>query len=101
MQLNKDRQRKEYVVLSEILADEVNAYAREFKSQPVESINGRNVWSLRDVQDAFSEEAEFYTVKFMGETRVLSMEGARARQRQEIILQTYGVPAAARTEEGQ
>lgn len=56
MQLNTDRQRKEYVVLSEILPDEVNSYASDFKSQPVESINDITIWGLDDVYKAFSAD---------------------------------------------
>ena len=99
MQLNKDRERKEYVVLSEVLTDEVNAYSGGFKSQVIESVNGVQIWSMGDLQKVFEEgTGEFFVLKFMGDTRVLSIDVKKAKERQEAILQNYGVPAAARLE---
>jgi hypothetical protein len=99
MQLNKDRERKEYVVMSEVLADEVNAYAGGFKSEVVESVNGVKIWSLGDLNKVLEQGTEdFYVFEFMGDTRVLSIDGPMARRRQEGILQDYGVPAEARLE---
>ena len=67
MQLNTDKARKEYVVLSEIMPDEINAYAGGFKSQVIESINGTTIEELADVWKAFDKPPEgFYTIKFMG-----------------------------------
>jgi hypothetical protein len=72
MQLNKDRERKEYVVLSEIMPDRINAYAGAFKSQAVKSINGAPVWELDDVWKAFENPSgDFYTIKFMDVERLL------------------------------
>ncbi len=99
MQLNTDRERKEYVVMSEVLADEVNAYAGGFKSEVVVSVNGVEIRSLGDLNKALNGGREdFYVFEFMGDTRVLSIDGPTARRRQEGILQDYGVPAAARLE---
>jgi S1-C subfamily serine protease len=93
MQLNTDRERKEYVVLSEIMPDEINAYAGTFKSQVVESINGTPVWGLEDIQKAFEKPAEdFYTVRFMGVERPLILDAKAASGRQPVILEKYDIP---------
>lgn len=99
MQLNTDRQRKEYVVLSEIMPDEINAYAGAFKSQAVESINGTPVRGLEDIQKTIENPAnDFYTVKFMGAERPLILDAKAASSRQPIILEKYDIPQQARLE---
>ena len=98
-EINTDRQRKEYVVLSEIMSDEINAYANEFKSQVIESINGVEIHGLEDIYRAFKEsEAPFYTIKFMGNNSILRIDGEKARQAHPSILKKYDIPAEARLE---
>ncbi len=100
MQLNTDRQRKEYIVLAEIMPDEVNSYAGNFRSQPVESINGIAIWSLDDVYKAFKQAVgDFYTIKFLGNNQPLSIDAKKARLRHQLILDKYHIPAEARLEE--
>ena len=103
MQLNTDRQRKEYVVLAEIMPDEVNSYAGDFRSQPVESINGINIWGLDDVYKAFKPRRagvdDFYTIKFMGNNRTLLIDAKKARLRHQLILNKYHILTEARLEE--
>ncbi len=99
MQLNTDRQRKEYVVLSEIMPDEINAYAGEFKSQVVESINEKPIWAIEDIYQAFEKTDEgFYEIKFMGMDRPLIIDAKAAQARQQIILEKYDIPQQARLE---
>ncbi len=100
MQLNLDRQRKEYIVLAEIMPDEVNSYAGKFRSQPVESINGITIWSLDDVYKAFNQAVDdFYIIKFLGNNQTLSIDAKKARLRNQLILDKYHIPAKARLEE--
>jgi S1-C subfamily serine protease len=102
MQLNIDRQRKEYIVLAEIMPDEVNSYAGDFRSQPVESINGITIWGLDDVYKAFKParggSGDFYTIKFLGNNQVLPIDAKKARLRHQLILDKYHIPAEARLE---
>ena len=73
MQLNLDRQRKEYIVLAEIMPDEVNSYAGNFRSQSVESINGITIWILDDVYKAFNQAVgDFYIIKFLVINQIFS-----------------------------
>ncbi len=93
IQLNTDRARKEYVVLSEIMPDEINAYAGEFKSQVVASINGTTIEGLEDVWKAFDKPSEgFYTIMFMGVDRPLVLDAKEAHARQTAILEKYDIP---------
>ncbi|MBN2181500.1 MAG: trypsin-like peptidase domain-containing protein [Sedimentisphaerales bacterium] len=99
IELNTDRQRKEYVVLSEIMSDEVNTYAYEFKSQIVESINETTIYSLNDIYKAFKKsEDTFYTIRFMGNDRILRINAENARRVHQSILEKYDIPAEARME---
>jgi len=101
MQLNTDRQRKEYVVLSEIMPDEINAYAGGFKSQVIESINGTKIEELEDVGKVFENKSEdFYTIKFMGVERPLIIDSKIAHERQGEILTKYDIPQQASMEGG-
>jgi S1-C subfamily serine protease len=100
IQLNTERERKEYIVLSEILPDEVNSYAVDFESHPIEMINGKKIWSLNDVSEAFKQEVEgFYRLKFMGSDRILPIDAEKARSRHPLILEKYDVPSVSRLQE--
>ena len=100
IRLNTDRQRKEYIVLAEIMPDEVNSYAADFRSQPVESINGVSIWSLDDVYKAFKQNVDdFYSIKFLGDNRTLPIDAQKARLRHQLILNKYQVPAETCLEE--
>lgn len=93
MQLNEDRARKEYVVLSEIMPDEINAYAGGFKSQVVASINGTTIEGLEDVWKVFEKPPEgFYTIMFMGMDRPLILDAKEAHTQQAKILTKYDIP---------
>ena len=95
--LNVDRERKEYIVLSEIMPDEVNSYAAGFRSRPVESINGISIWSLDDVYEAFKQNVDdFYSIKFMGDNLTLPIDAKNARLRHQLILDKYHVPVETR-----
>jgi len=99
-ELNTDPQRKEYVVLSEIMSDEVNTYARDFSNRVVKTINGRKIFSLDDVQDVCAKTTGGYLeIEFMGQNRPLLIDAALAHTRQASILQRYNIPAASRLEE--
>ncbi|MFH1615742.1 MAG: trypsin-like peptidase domain-containing protein [Planctomycetota bacterium] len=98
-QLNTDRERKEYVVLSEIMPDEINSYSSSFKNLVIESINDKPVYSLDDLDKAFNESSvDYYRLKFMGSAEMLVLDAEAARNRQQHILEKYGIPAEARLE---
>ena len=100
MQLNTDRQRKEYVVLAEIMPDQVNSYADDFEDKPVESINNTTIHSLDDVYNAFEKPIDdFHIIKFMGSNHPLIIDAQEAQLRRRQILNKYHIPAETRLEE--
>ncbi len=99
-QLNTDRERKEYVVLSEILPDEVNSYCSGFEDRVVASVNGTPIRRLSDLPQALvSKSAGFLVIEFMGMERPLVLDVEKAAQGQPRILEKYNVPAPANLEE--
>jgi len=99
MQLNTDRDRKEYVVLAQIMPDEINSYCTDFKSQVLETINGVVIHSLEDVSRAFKQpNADYHSLKFAGDNRILPIDAKKAQERQDLILKKYQIPAEARLE---
>lgn len=99
-QLNTDRQRRQYVVLSEIMPDEVNAHAAEFKNLPIDTISGMPIRTLSDVADAWkaanSGQDGFCTLKFMGKDRPLIIDSQKAQARHGEILEKYKINPEAR-----
>ena len=96
-QLNQEPLRKEYVVLAEILPDEINAYCDSFKNLPVESVNGTEIWSLADLHKNIDQaENDFCVIKFMGSTQPLILDTQKVKSRQQDILTQYQVPNATR-----
>jgi hypothetical protein len=85
------RRHPELVVLSNVLADPVNAYAGDFRYAVVDKINGREVKGLRDVAAAFAEPAEDYVIHFVGEGRPVVMERKAVEEARERIRTRYGV----------
>ncbi len=94
MMLNTDPLRKEYVVLSEILPDEVNSYCEPFKGLVVESVNGKPIWRLEDLQGAFaSDDNGQCRIRFLGRSVPLVLDFAKAQASHKAILEKYQVPA--------
>jgi S1-C subfamily serine protease len=99
-QLNTNRERTEYVVLAEIMPDQVNSYADSFEDKVLESINGVTIHSLDDVHNAFKQPTgDFHTIKFMDSNHQLIIDAKKARLRQQQILDKYNIPAETRLEE--
>ncbi len=92
IQLNTSRERREYVVLAEIMPDQVNAYADRFKGQVLECVNDKAVWSLDDVYNAFAAPiGGFHILEFIGMDRLLVLDSELAASRQPVILEKYDV----------
>ena len=99
-QLNTDRDRAEYVVLSEILPDEVNSYSGGFQSMVVETVNGIDIHGLGDLRDALAQSRDgFCIIKFMGATAPLIIDSEKANQHHPGIMEKYQIPAESNLEE--
>lgn len=98
--LNEDRDRQEYVVLSEILADEVTSYAGSYKFKVVESVNGIEIMSLDDLNRAFDKSVNgFCEIKFKGASTPLILDNNMAMTRHSSILEKYQIPSDSYLEE--
>ncbi|MBN1817726.1 MAG: trypsin-like peptidase domain-containing protein [Sedimentisphaerales bacterium] len=92
--LNKDPERKEYIVLSEILPDEVNVYAEGFKDSVIETVNGKKIRTLSDLVEAFQQDTNgFCILEFADSEMPLVLNAEAAKQRHSLILEKYQVPA--------
>jgi len=85
------RQHPEVIVLSEVLRDPANTYARPFTDNIVSKINGKDIRTLQDVAAAFAEDHEFHVVELLGEGRPVVLERAALPEAEERIKQRYGV----------
>ena len=101
MQLNTDRRRKKYVVLSEILPDKVNSYSGGFVNKVVESVNGVDIRQMSDLPAAFAANKDgFCVITFKGIKTSLVLDNAQALAENQAILKKYEVPAETNMEDG-
>lgn len=90
--LNDDKDRTEYVVLSEILPDTVNTYCDGFRHQAVERVNGVKINSIKDLKQAFeSSSADFIEVRFIGNESPMILDAKAAKENHPKILEKYQV----------
>jgi S1-C subfamily serine protease len=99
MELNTDRQLKEYVIVAEVLSDEVNSYCRSIKNEVVKSINGVTINCLDDVYEAFKKPAgDFDLIETISDNEIRPVDAEKARARNQLILDKYDIPDEARLE---
>ena len=84
-------QHPEIIVLSNILADPVNAYLSDFRFQIVDEINGQKIKHLSDVAHAFAASADQYVIKFLGSNRPAVLEKRAVEAAQQRIKRNYNV----------
>ncbi len=98
-ELNTDRELKEYVVVADVLSDEVNSYYRGIKNEVVGNINGVTIRSLDDVYEAFkSPVGDFDLIETVSDGEIRPVDAEKARTRTQLILDKYDVPEEARLE---
>ncbi|MFM8808142.1 MAG: trypsin-like peptidase domain-containing protein [Chthoniobacterales bacterium] len=85
------RERPEVIVMSDVLRDPANTYARPFTDNIVSKVNGKDIRTLQDVADAFAEQREFHVVELLGEGRPIVLESAALPEAEQRIKQRYGV----------
>jgi len=99
LQLNTDPRRKEYVVLSEILADQANAYCGPFRNKVVQSVNDIEIHSLDDLARALTKSGDdSCVIKFMATTTPLILDSKLANIRNQPILDKYQLTAQSNLE---
>jgi hypothetical protein len=98
-QLNEEKERKEYVVLSEILDDEVNSYVKRYHNSVVETINGVKINSLEDLPAAFeNNDDKFCKIKFMFSPTPMVINNEKAIASTPEIMKRYDIPAQSSLE---
>ena len=85
------REREEIVVLSNVLADPVNAYASEFRYEIVDKINGKRIQRIDDVAAAFKTPADYYVIDMVGKGRPLVLERKAVEEARDRITARYQV----------
>ena len=88
----------EPVVLTNVLADEVNTFLSAYRQSIVEEINGRKIKALSDVPAALAaagEDKDFVVIKLMENTRPLVLRRDLAEAAQARINQKYNIREAA------
>jgi hypothetical protein len=88
---NLYRERQEIVVLSNVLADPVNAYASEFRYDIVDKINDRKIQRIDDVEEALKQPADYYVIEMVGNERPLVLERKAVEEARERIRSRYRV----------
>jgi len=86
----------EIVVLSNVLADPVNAHISDFRYGIVEEVNGKPVRNLEDLAAALEVPGEFTVIKLLGPGRPIVLERAAVEAARDRIRQRYGL-ASERT----
>jgi len=98
-ELNTDRKLKEYVVVAEVLSDEVNSYCRGIENEVVKSINGVTIRCLDDVYEALKNPAgDFDLIETISDRQIRPIDAEKARARGQLILDKYDIPDEARLE---
>lgn len=85
------RERQEIVVLSNVLADPVNAYASDFRYDIVDKINGQKIQRIDDVAEAFKKPADYYVIDMLGKGRPLVLERKAVEEARDRIRTRYRV----------
>ncbi|AQT67265.1 Putative serine protease HtrA [Anaerohalosphaera lusitana] len=98
-ELNDNPDRDDYVVLSQVLTDNVNSYTDDFVDKVIKSINDQPIMSLEDVPTAIAKSGDFLTIKFMGQPTPLILDYPEAAARDSKIRSNYNVTKQSNLEE--
>jgi hypothetical protein len=85
------RDRKELVVLSNILPDPVNAHTGDFRYSLINEINGRRIQTLQDIAQAFAKPEEYYVIKTADVGPPIVLERKAVLAATQNILKRYGI----------
>jgi S1-C subfamily serine protease len=98
--IDREPERKRFIVLSEVLPDPDNLHARRFSNQIIESVNGRKVLAFDDLTRAFEEcETDFIVIRFQNQPVPLIIERTKALAIQEDLLLRHNIPRDKRLSE--
>src|SRR5438067_5097288 len=81
----------EVVVLTNILPDSTNTYLTAYRASIVDEINGKKIRTLRDLAKAFSEPADRFVVRMIGDGPPLVLDPKEVESARERIKTRYNV----------
>jgi S1-C subfamily serine protease len=94
MRTAANAERKEVVVLIDVLPDELNAGYADFEDSVVSEVNGRPVGGLRGLIEAIeTHEGESHRILLEDSHAEIVLRHEDLKRRGKLILEKYGVPA--------
>lgn len=90
-------ERKEFVIINQVLPDPVNTYVSDISFMVVNTINGRKILSLEDVVEAFKyPEGSYHVIVLDSGGRPIVLEAALMKQANTRIIRQFGIPSEMR-----
>jgi S1-C subfamily serine protease len=89
----------EVVVLTNILPDPTNTYLAAYRASIVDEINGQKVRTLSDLAKAFSETADRFVIRMIGDGPPLVLDPKEVESARERIKTRYNVVSEQNLEE--
>lgn len=93
------REHPEVIVLTNILPDSINTYLAPYRGGIVDEINGQKIHTLDELAKAFSETADRFVVKMIGDGPPLVLDSKQVEAARERIKKRYNVMAEQNLEE--
>jgi hypothetical protein len=93
------RDHPEVVVLSRVLADEVNKDCDGLHPGIVETVNGKKINRLSDLKQAFGSDARFDVIRLEGKGIPIVLDRAEVKKSEARILSAYGIQSPSFTVE--
>jgi hypothetical protein len=90
------KERKDIVILTDVLDDPINSYLAAFKGSAIESINGVKITDMQQLHKLLNPETmpEFFVIRCDGQSRPLILPAKDIQKHNTRILQTYGIDKA-------
>jgi len=92
-------QHPDVIVLTNILPDPINTYLAPYRGGIVDEINGKKIRTLDDLAKTFSEPADRFVVKMIGDGPPLVLDPKQAEAARERIKTRYNVVREQNLEE--
>ncbi len=89
----------EVIVLTNILPDPTNTYLASYRASIVDEINGQKIRTLSDLAKAFSEKADRFVVRMIGDGPPLVLDPKQVESARERIKTRYNVVAEQNLDE--
>ncbi len=91
------KERKDIIILTNVLDNPINSYISGYTGNSIESINGIQITEMQQLHDLLNPETmpEFFVIKCDGLNRPLILPGKDIQKHNQQILKTYGIDKAS------